>query len=245
MARFATPQDRRKLLLEHEAGTSIDDLADTYGCDRRTVLAGLDLAEEERSLQRARDAVYRGRLERHFDALSKAAEDIRDSLQSSYPASGEDVWPGHDYRAARDAKLLESLRLHLPGSSVWRLLRDWEAGCREYASRLLRLSGKVEAMVAERGWEPEAAQALGILVRKVAEGCEVPDALGGYPVLANLPPRQVNSFLSHAQRWRETKQLAESIQSLQSVNRQLLDKLDAVISTVMIPGRCQYCSPHR
>ncbi len=142
------PQDRRNLLQQHESGASVDDLADLHGCDGRTVLAALKLAEEERSLQQSRDAVYRQRLATHFDALCRAAEDLLNVLRLPFRASGKAASTEPEYRGARDAKLLRSLRSHLPGSPVWKLLRDWDTGYQSYLEALKRLTGSRDISLA-------------------------------------------------------------------------------------------------
>ena len=245
MAVFAMPQDRRNLLQQHESGASVDDLADLHGCDGRTVLAALKLAEEERSLQQSRDAVYRQRLATHFDALCRAAEDLLNVLRLPFPASGKAASTEPEYRGARDAKLLRSLRSHLPGSPVWKLLRDWDTGYQSYLEALKRLTERIEAVVSESKWEPDAALALTLLVQHMAQGASPPKSRDRYPLLPKIAWRQVNAFLSDAQHWPETEELTESFTNLRRIHEQLSDKLDAIINAVIIPGRCDYCSLHR
>ena len=243
MAVFATPQDRRNLLRQHEAGKSVIDLADKYECDRRTVLTALELAEEERSLQQARDAVYQHRLERHFDALCRAAEDIRSSVRLPFGIPGKAGSKGPRYRTGGDVELLNCLRSHLPGSPIWKLLRDWESGNERYASALRGVAEKSEAVVAELNWQPESSLALTLLVQLMAQGSPPPDSLDPYPPLAKIGRHELNKLLSEARRWPESEGLAEVWSDLRGIYEQLSEQLDTIIYTVIMPGRCDYCSP--
>ena len=131
------PEQRIRWLKRFEEGESIFKIAIDANVDHRTVKKHIGLARSEKELRDERGIVIRNALERHFSDLLSVIDIILALLDT-----GEPVELSGDDRYIQDA-----LREHIPRSTIWPLLGNWNSYVDDFTSLKAEIRDKLEKTV--------------------------------------------------------------------------------------------------
>ena len=129
--------DQREWLDRYEAGKTLDQIAREAKRSTRTVQNRIAKAQEERERNLVRAQVSRAAYEGHFRDLLTAVEDIGERADDRRS-------PGLVSSVDRQQRLLhESLKEHIPRSSLWEWCQIWEHQVAGLAQLDRRLSTRI------------------------------------------------------------------------------------------------------
>jgi len=131
------PEQRLKWLKRFEEGESIFRIATDANVDHRTVRKHIGLARSEKELKDERSVVLRNALEHHFSDMLSVIDIILAFLDTGEPVelSGDDEY------------IQDALRQHIPRSTIWPLLRNWNSYVDDFTSLKAEIRDKLEKTV--------------------------------------------------------------------------------------------------
>jgi len=132
------PDQRLLWLKRNEGGESHFQIALKEGVDHRTVAKHIEIARNERELKDERSAVLRNALERHFVDLLNTIDIMLSCIDTEQVVefSGDSEF------------LKNALHDHIPRSSIWALLRRWNAGVADLTRLETNIRVKLESRLA-------------------------------------------------------------------------------------------------
>ncbi|HEY4711600.1 MAG TPA: hypothetical protein VIH69_02815 [Dehalococcoidia bacterium] len=131
------PEQRLKWLKRFEDGESVFKIATDANVDHRTVNKHIKLARSEKELIDERGRVMRNALTQHFSDMLSIIDIILALLDTGEPVelSGDDEF------------IQDALRQHIPRSTIWPLLGNWNSYVNDFTSLKAEIREKLEKTV--------------------------------------------------------------------------------------------------
>jgi len=139
--KIVSPSLRAQWLRRLEEGENAPHIANADDWDVRTVRKQLQLARQDREMQEARRTVFGKALERHYSDLCGLAGRVDADLAKGF--NRIELRP-------EDERLMQALKQHMPRSSLWRGMEEWNAEVERLESATARLGQRVRERTNKR-----------------------------------------------------------------------------------------------
>ena len=258
------PAMRRRWLEAYEQGERVDALARAAGRTERTGKEHIGRARREDEQREVRGRLLQDAYERHFKALLKIADEMRDQSKKPDPAG---LWAGADRRTTL---LRDALKAHTSTSAVWRACREWESLSRRIASIEQeieqRLAGELDSRFNEADVRPlreGMKSSLLFASREIAlrhdleyrpyeagqtsegpslhwAGCRLSDVLDD-PLDAGLLEAEHRSLIQELMAWENIPRLADALERWERQRQKILDDVEEWELRGLLSGQCRLC----
>lgn len=253
-------------LRKYEEDKTLTQLAEEEKHDPRTIKSHIDSAREERAKGRAREAVYKELLLKHYKDLYTFAQQLKEELAKPVPE------PVPAYY--RRSPFFKALKEHLPGISMWRKLHDWDKAAADYGSVIGELSAGIKQRAesitgmrfvtteSERGLSEGLVMAvldvllftargevlegvIEISTEAVRNGCVVSQNNRRLAFISSADESRFrdnyDTLKQEALRFSSYKTLRDVAIRHGRLKRYLEAELDKIILQRFVRGRCRYC----